>query len=210
MVRCSPRSTNRHRSGQRGTPRGRVRPADVIVCDTGPLVAAAISNDDDHHACVELFTALHLAGRQILIPAPVVAEVGYLLAREAGPTVEAAFLRSLADGDFVTVAPTAADYARMADLVPSVWRSTAWYHGRRSGRRCRTTRPAGDCHIGPQAFHRRSTPAHAGPHAPPVRRATPRFEVTGNRRLHRQERPFDSHAADPEPPSRNASNLRCA
>jgi len=24
------------------------------------LVAAAISNDDDHHACVELFTALHL------------------------------------------------------------------------------------------------------------------------------------------------------
>ena len=40
----------------------------MIVCDTGPLVAAAISNDDDHHACVELFTALHLAGRQILIP----------------------------------------------------------------------------------------------------------------------------------------------
>ena len=29
----------------------------------GPLVAAALSNDDDHHACVELFTSLHLAGR---------------------------------------------------------------------------------------------------------------------------------------------------
>ncbi len=89
----------------------------MIVCDTGPLVAAALSNDDDHHACVELFTGLHLAGRQILIPAPVVAEVGYLLAREAGPTLEAAFLRSLADGDFATVAPTFADYGRMADLV---------------------------------------------------------------------------------------------
>lgn len=60
---------------------------------------------------------MHLAGQQILIPAPVVAEVGYLLAREAGSTVEAAFLRSLADGDFATVAPTATDYARMADLV---------------------------------------------------------------------------------------------
>jgi predicted nucleic acid-binding protein len=89
----------------------------VIVCDTGPLVAAALSNDDDHHACVELFTGLHLAGQQILIPAPVVAEVGYLLAREAGSTVEAAFLRSLANGDFGTVAPIATDYARMADLV---------------------------------------------------------------------------------------------
>jgi hypothetical protein len=32
----------------------------VILCDTGPLVAAALAGDDDHHACVELFTGLHL------------------------------------------------------------------------------------------------------------------------------------------------------
>jgi predicted nucleic acid-binding protein len=89
----------------------------VIVCDTGPLVAAALANDDDHHACVELMTGLHLAGRQILVPAPVVAEVGYLLARESTAAVESAFLRSLADGDFVPVDLTAADYARMAELV---------------------------------------------------------------------------------------------
>jgi predicted nucleic acid-binding protein len=56
----------------------------VIVCDTGPLVAAALANDDDHHACVELFTGLHLARRELLVPGPVVAEVGYLLNREAG------------------------------------------------------------------------------------------------------------------------------
>jgi predicted nucleic acid-binding protein len=55
----------------------------VIVCDTGPLVAA-LSNDSDHEACVELFTALHVARRELLVPATVVAEVGYLLAREAG------------------------------------------------------------------------------------------------------------------------------
>jgi uncharacterized protein len=89
----------------------------VIICDTGPLVAAALINDDDHYACVELMTGLHLAGRQILVPAPVVAEVGYLLAREATAAVEAAFLRSLADGDFVPVDLTTADYARMAELV---------------------------------------------------------------------------------------------
>jgi predicted nucleic acid-binding protein len=89
----------------------------VIICDTGPLVAAALSNDADHLACVKLFTGLHAAGTGLLVPATVVAEVGYLLAREAGPRVESLFLRSLADGDFLTVELTAADYARMADLV---------------------------------------------------------------------------------------------
>jgi uncharacterized protein len=72
----------------------------VIVCDTGPLVVAALSNDSDHEGCVELFTALHAARRELLVPATVVAEVGYLLAREAGARVESLFLRSLADGDF--------------------------------------------------------------------------------------------------------------
>ena len=64
-----------------------------------------------------MFTGLHLAGRTLLIPAPVVAEVGYLIAREAGAAVESAFLRSIADGDFEAVDLTRADYARMADLV---------------------------------------------------------------------------------------------
>jgi hypothetical protein len=66
----------------------------VIVCDTGPIVAAALGNDDHHHTCVELFTGLHLAGRPMLVPATVVAEVGYLLERRAGPEVEALFLQS--------------------------------------------------------------------------------------------------------------------
>jgi len=57
----------------------------VVVCNTSPLVAAALATDDDHHACVELFTCMHLARRALLVPATVVAKVGYLLAREAGP-----------------------------------------------------------------------------------------------------------------------------
>ena len=89
----------------------------MIVCDTGPLVAAALSNDADHKACVELFTALHAARRELLVPSTVVAEVGYLLAREAGARVESLFLRSMADGDFTPVDLSSADYARMADLV---------------------------------------------------------------------------------------------
>lgn len=89
----------------------------MIVCDTGPLVAAALSNDADHAACVRLLTDMHAAGRDLLVPATVTAEVGYLLAREAGAWVESLVLRSLADGDFAPVDLTAADYARMAELV---------------------------------------------------------------------------------------------
>ena len=89
----------------------------MIICDTGPLVAAALSNDADHLACVRLFSEMHAASRELLVPATVVAEVGYLLAREAGPRVESLFLRSLADDDFVAVELTTADYARMAELV---------------------------------------------------------------------------------------------
>jgi uncharacterized protein len=89
----------------------------VIICDTGPLVAAALASDADHASCVKLFTDLHGAGTQLLVPATVVAEVGYLLAREAGPRLESLFLRSLADGDFSAVELTAGDYGRMAELV---------------------------------------------------------------------------------------------
>jgi predicted nucleic acid-binding protein len=89
----------------------------VIVCDTAPLVAAALYRDPDHHRCVELFTGLRLANRQMVLPAPIVAEVGYLLGTRAGAQVEANFLRALSGGDFVPVELTTADYARMAELV---------------------------------------------------------------------------------------------
>lgn len=89
----------------------------MIVCDTGPLVAAAISDDAHHRACVDLFTALHLAGRSILVPATVIAEVGYLLGRDGGSRSESEFLNSLADGTFRTVDLTNDDYRRAAELV---------------------------------------------------------------------------------------------
>jgi uncharacterized protein len=89
----------------------------VIVCDTAPLVAAALYRDPDHHRCVDLFTGLRLANRQMVLPAPIIAEVGYLLGTRAGAQVEANFLRALSAGDFVPVELTTADYARMAELV---------------------------------------------------------------------------------------------
>lgn len=89
----------------------------MIVCDTAPLVAAALFRDPDHRRCVDLFTGLRLANREMLLPAPIIAEVGYLLAREAGAHVEARFLQSVAAGDFTPVELLADDYERMAALV---------------------------------------------------------------------------------------------
>lgn len=53
----------------------------------------------------------------MIIPTPVVAEVGYLLGTKADARTEALFLRLLADGDFAVEPPTRADYGRVADLV---------------------------------------------------------------------------------------------
>ncbi len=89
----------------------------MILCDTAPIVAAALTGDDRHHECVELFTGLHLADRRLLVPGTVAAEVGYLLNREAGARVEALFLTALADGDFTPVDLTSEDYRRVAELV---------------------------------------------------------------------------------------------
>jgi predicted nucleic acid-binding protein len=88
----------------------------VVICDTGPLVAAALYRDNNHHRCVELFTSLHLNQERILVPSPIVAEVGYLIGR-VDPQVEAGFLRSLAAGTFVPVELTRSDYERMAEFV---------------------------------------------------------------------------------------------
>jgi predicted nucleic acid-binding protein len=89
----------------------------VIICDTGPIFAAADRRDADHHACVELFTGLRLAGRRLLLPQTVMAEVGYMLEAKVGTFAEVAFLESVADGSFELVNLTTADAARMAGLV---------------------------------------------------------------------------------------------
>ena len=69
------------------------------------------------HYQLELFTVLNAARHELLVPATVIAEVGYFLAREAGARVESLFRTVLADGDFAPVDLTSADYAQIADLV---------------------------------------------------------------------------------------------
>ena len=89
----------------------------MILSDSGPLIAAAVSTDTHYRRCVDLFAGLCLTGRRLLVPSTVVAEVGYLLEQRVGPRVEAAFLQAIADGDFEPVALEAEDLARMAQFV---------------------------------------------------------------------------------------------
>jgi predicted nucleic acid-binding protein len=86
----------------------------VILIDSGPLVAAAVADDQLHERCAD---ALLRAEAPRLVVGPVIAEVSYLLAREAGPGAEAPFLRSFETG-FLTLADLEpGDLTRAADLV---------------------------------------------------------------------------------------------
>lgn len=89
----------------------------MILCDTGPLVGAAVRTDANYHRCTELFTSLRLARRRLLVPQTVVAEVGYLLEDRAGSEVEAEFLDAVANGDFELVDLAPEDFERMADAI---------------------------------------------------------------------------------------------
>ncbi|WP_300682525.1 PIN domain-containing protein [Nocardioides sp.] len=89
----------------------------MILCDTGPIVAAAFAHQDRHHACTEMFTGFRLANQSLLLPATVAAEVGFLLERYGGAAYEARWLAAVAQGDFEPVDLVAADYERMSELV---------------------------------------------------------------------------------------------
>jgi uncharacterized protein len=87
----------------------------VILVDAGPLIAAFDSSDDRHEECAALLQDLP---GPLIVPPTIVAEVCYMVAREAfGAELEAAFLRALAEGTFEPATLEPADYARMADLV---------------------------------------------------------------------------------------------
>lgn len=95
----------------------RVRQRPLIVCDTGPLVALANQRDEHYFLATTLFRDLFMTGEEVVLPATVLAEVCYWLNQHGGPSVEAAFLDSVADGTCTLVDLTREDVARMAELV---------------------------------------------------------------------------------------------
>ncbi|HET8659889.1 MAG TPA: PIN domain-containing protein [Micromonosporaceae bacterium] len=86
----------------------------MIICDTGPLVAALNRKDADHARCVDL---LERHSGPLLVPSPVLAEVCYFLESRVGPEGEATFLAAVADGELQLVDLTRDDLRRMVELV---------------------------------------------------------------------------------------------
>jgi predicted nucleic acid-binding protein len=86
----------------------------MILVDTGPLVAAANRRDTHHAACVAVLAE---ASYPRLVSGLVIAEVSYLLARDASTAVEAEFLRSFSTGFLAIADLTLDDMDRSAELV---------------------------------------------------------------------------------------------
>ncbi|MGD0861814.1 MAG: PIN domain-containing protein [Candidatus Limnocylindrales bacterium] len=84
----------------------------IAIVDSGPLYAVVDSDDVDHARCLDV---LQRSDIDIVVPALVIAEVAYLVARRLGPSIEAAFLRGLTSLE--VEAPTIEDWPAIADLV---------------------------------------------------------------------------------------------
>ena len=86
----------------------------MLLCDTGVLLAAGNVKDHAHQACVRL---LRQAEGPLLVPSPVLGEIGYLLQSRVGPQAEATFLRSFGGDGFHVTELQDRDLRRMAELV---------------------------------------------------------------------------------------------
>lgn len=87
----------------------------MIVVDTGVLLAVADADDRWHDTSTKLLASY--PSDQLILPAPVIVETGWMIAAVLGPATEAAFIASVAAGDFTVTDLTPSDWNRVAVLV---------------------------------------------------------------------------------------------
>jgi predicted nucleic acid-binding protein len=85
----------------------------TLVLDAAPLVALADRADRMQH---RVETVLRDEPGDLVIPAPVCAEVDFLLGRRLGRPARLAFLDDLATGRFAVACLETEDYTRISDL----------------------------------------------------------------------------------------------
>jgi predicted nucleic acid-binding protein len=86
----------------------------TVIADTGPLYALIDSSDAWHGRVVEWW----LANKdEIVVPVCVLPEVCYLLHQRISPDAEAAFVRAIADGEFIVEQLDPEDVARSDVLM---------------------------------------------------------------------------------------------
>lgn len=86
----------------------------TVLADTGPLYAL-VDRTDIWHDRVRAWWASQRG--PVLIPVSVLPEVSYLLQTRIGPTAEQAFIRAVADGEFITESLEPEDILRAAALM---------------------------------------------------------------------------------------------
>jgi predicted nucleic acid-binding protein len=84
----------------------------IAIVDAGPLYASVDEDDLDHARSI---AALRRRDLDLVVPALVIAEVSYLVAKRLGPEIEAAFLRGLTALEVEPPAPR--DWPAIADMV---------------------------------------------------------------------------------------------
>lgn len=87
----------------------------MIVLDTGVLVAAAHAEDIWHEQAVAILDRYDSS--DLVLPLPVVPETAWMIGSRLDPATEAAFVMSVADGDFTLVDLSSADWRRAAELI---------------------------------------------------------------------------------------------
>jgi uncharacterized protein len=85
----------------------------TLLLDAAPLAALADPREPERTA---ILGALRDEPGALVVPAPVTAEIDYLLSARFGQPARSAFLRDLADGRFVAACLERDDYAAVRDL----------------------------------------------------------------------------------------------
>jgi predicted nucleic acid-binding protein len=85
----------------------------TLIIDAGPLVALADVREPRRAA---ILAALHDEPGSLVVPAPVIAEIDYLLARRYGDAARRAFLADLVAGRYAAACLEREDYAVVAEL----------------------------------------------------------------------------------------------
>jgi predicted nucleic acid-binding protein len=86
----------------------------ALILDTGPLYASLDRKDRDHRRCREL---IETAGEEIVIPAPVLPEVDYLVSTRMGSSPMVALMRDIESGAYRVEELDFSDYPRVRELM---------------------------------------------------------------------------------------------
>lgn len=86
----------------------------ALILDTGPIYASLDRKDRDHRRCR---TLIEEASETLLIPAPVLPEVDYLVSVRMGPAPMLALLRDIESNAYQVQDLLPEDYTRVRELM---------------------------------------------------------------------------------------------